>query len=430
MRGMIRKTSAVTLCMVMMVASFTLSGCGRKSEDTYIDEGSSTREITFFINQSDENTLKIFNQAGRDFEKDTGVKVSYANYVQDSGSSKKSYDEVAQARLESNDPDELYILNAGVIYKEQQKGNLAALTVLKGMSGLKESAMEGGMIGSKQYCLPMVMVPYCFFSNTKILKKYGLSIPENLQEFYSCCRTLKARGVKPFAANKWWLEVMVLARGMSDIYMNGNTDADIRALNDGTVNISSYMDKGFRLVKEMEKKGYLDLQETYDTDPGEEAAEFNEGKCAFMVCMASAVGENYVDDVKDHIALTGVPVRDDGSVMLLNPDMRVCVSAHAEGRKAAMGFVRYLSKKKYTEQFARVAGRYSIREDARTSGAEMMRGLDECISSNEVMPCQNYRIKVEQWDNTTQILWKMMTDKWTVDQADSRFDELQQQAVQ
>jgi raffinose/stachyose/melibiose transport system substrate-binding protein len=426
--------SAAYLTAAAMAVSL-LGGCGTTSSASdnsalYTTESPVTvaggKTITFFVNQNGTTALKIFNDAATKFEADTGIKVSFANFVQDSNQGSKSYDEVAEERIESDEPDDLYILNADVLQDEVEKGNIAPLTDLPGTSDLTEDAIEGSKIKGVQYCMPMFMSAYSFYSNTDILKANGLSVPTDLPEFLDCCKKLKAAGITPFQGNKWWTEVLVLAGGMSDFYFDKGSVDD---LNSGKTKISTYMEKGFQLVSDMDAEGYMDLAGTYDVTPGDDFKAMLAGKCAFATNMAATIAEDYANgDNRNHYTVSGVPLRNDGSVVLMNPDVRVCVCSKGKNAEAAKKFVTYLTSKEVTDRFLERDGRYSIRKDAVISSPAVMKGVDECVSAGRTMPCQNYAINVEQWGNTCEILWKMMQDGMTAEEAGAAFDELQVEA--
>jgi raffinose/stachyose/melibiose transport system substrate-binding protein len=425
---------AVRATAVMLTAAMVMSlsaGCGKtagpsKSETLYIKKKEAPKqEIRFFLNQNNKLALDVMNEAATKFESDTGIKVKFASFIQDSNQGAKSYDEVVRERMESGEPDDLYILNAGVLQDEVEKGNIAPLTNLEGMDSLTEEALSGSKIRGVQYCLPMFMTAYSFFANTEILKANGLSVPTNRSEFQNCCSKLKAAGITPFEGNKWWTEVLVLAGGMSDFYFDKGSVDD---LNSGKTPISTYLTKGFQFVEDMDKKGYMNLKSTYDIAPGDDVKDLADGKCAFAVSMATSISEEYAGSARDKITVTGVPVREDGSVVLMNPDLRVCVCLKGKETEAAEKFVTYLSSKEVTHKFLGIEGRYSIRKDTGGNVPEVMKGVDDCVKAGRTMPCQNYGISVEQWENVCKMLWKMMQEGMTAKEAGTEMDQLQKTA--
>jgi raffinose/stachyose/melibiose transport system substrate-binding protein len=423
------RVTAAVLAVVMI--TLLPAGCANKSAATangpiYIkDKDTSNKVINFFINQSNQVTLDIMNEAATKFESDTGIKVTFSNYVQDTNQGTKSYDQVARERIESNKPDDVYILNAGVLQDEVEKGNIEPLSYLEGMDSLTEEALNGSKVRGVQYCLPMFMSAYSFYANTEILKANGLSIPANLSEFRNCCSRLKAAGITPFEGDKWWTEELVLAGGMSDLYFDNGSADD---LNSGKTPISTYLGKGFQLVEDMDKQGYMNLKRTYDIAPGEEVKDLIVGKCAFAVSMAAIINEEYALNTRDKYTVTGVPVREDGSVVLMNPDLRICVCSKGANTEAAKKFVTYLTSKEVTDKFLTLEGRYSIRKDADVKAAEVVKGVDDCVKTGRTMPCQNYGINVEQWENVCKILWKMMQEGMTAKEAGAEMDKLQKAA--
>lgn len=421
---------ATTMMLATAMVVSLAAGCSNTAASTdgpiYVkDKDTSTKEINFFMNQSNQVALEVMNDAATKFESDTGIKVTFSNYVQDTNQGTKSYDEVARERIESDEPDDVYILNAGVLKDEVDKGNIESLDYLEGMDSLTEEALNGSKIKGVQYCLPMFMSAYSFFVNTDILKANGLSVPTNLSEFENCCSKLKAAGITPFEGDKWWTEELVLGAGMSDLYFdNGSVDD----LNNGNTPISTYLSKGFKLVEDMDKNGYMDLKSTYDAAPGDEVKDLIAGKCAFAICMAAVINEDYAKVAGNNYIVTGVPVREDGSVVLMNPDLRICVCSKGKNTEAAKKFVTYLTSKEVNDKFLTLDGRYSVRKDSEVTVAEAVKGVDDCVKAGRTIPCQNYQINVEQWENVCKTLWKMMQDGMTADEASAEMDKLQKAA--
>jgi raffinose/stachyose/melibiose transport system substrate-binding protein len=172
----------------------------------------------------------------------------------------------------------------------------------------------------------------------------------------------------------------------------------------------------------------MDLKGAYDVAPGDEVKDLIAGKCAFAVSMAAIINEEYALNSRDRYVVTGVPVREDGSVVLLNPDLRICVCSKGANTEAAKKFVTYLTSKEVTDKFLTLEGRYSIRKDSDVKAAEVMKGADDCVKNGRTMPCQNYEINVEQWENVCKTLWKMMQEGMTAEEAAAEMDGLQKTA--
>jgi len=422
--------AAAILLATAMVMSLS-AGCSNTSVPStegpiYVKKKeTSAKEINFFMNQSNQVALEVMNEAAVKFESDTGIKVTFSNYVQDTNQGTKSYDEVVRERIESDEPDDVYILNAGVLKDEADKGNIESLDYLEGMDSLTEEALDGSKIKGVQYCLPMFMSAYSFYVNTDILDANGLAVPTNLSEFENCCSKLKAAGIMPFEGDKWWTEELVLGAGMSDLYFDNGSADD---LNSGKTAISTYLSKGFKLVEEMDQKGYMNLKDTYDIAPGDEVKDLIAGKCAFAISMAAVINEDYAKVTGDKYIVTGVPVREDGSVVLMNPDLRICVCSKGRNTEAAKKFITYLTSKEVNDKFLTLDGRYSVRKDSDVTVAEVAKGVDDCVRAGRTMPCQNYQINVEQWENVCKTLWKMMQEGMTADEASAEMDQLQKAA--
>ncbi|MCH3942484.1 MAG: extracellular solute-binding protein [Atopobiaceae bacterium] len=437
--GTLRRASRAPLAVALVVAACAalaaaalLVGCGSSgqggsSDILYQKDSGSGKEITFFLTRGNEAILSVLNQAASDYESEKGVKVVFSTYNQEDDSmGGKTYDQVVSEQLESDSPGDIYVVNSGVLASEAEKGNLLSLDAVKDASSLSEDSIAGSTIKGKVYSIPLFLSAYCLYANNDLLKANGLEMPHTLDEFYNCCEVLKANGVTPFEGNKWWVEGLVLANGMTPLY-RGNAASGIASLNDGTTPISTYVDKGFQVVEHMSQSGYMDLAGAYDIKTGADARDLVAGKCAFCISLGSTVDYAGVKEHPSAYSVTGIPT-ESGSVVLTMPDYRLAIAAKSKNAAEASDFVAYLSQSKYSDQFATLPGRFSMRSGAQGGSVEQLKEVYDCFSNGQTTPAQNYQINVEQWENTCNILWKMMQSGETADEAAAEFDQLQSSA--
>ena len=123
-----------------------------------------------------------------------------------------------------------------------------------------------------------------------MLHKYELEIPNNLEEFWTVCETLKQNGVLPYGANSdFGLGVPAMCAGLYDIYQSDEADQLLNDLSEGITPVSTYMENGFSFVEEMIKNGYLDPEQALNTLPSseEETRFFADENCAFISALDS-----------------------------------------------------------------------------------------------------------------------------------------------
>lgn len=75
-------------------------------------------------------------------------------------------------------------------------------------------------------------------------------------------------------ANRWWLELFVLAQGFADMYINGDPSSEIQALNTGEARLRDYMRPGLEYLQLLFDRGYIDYKTAYTYEAMDEAPKF------------------------------------------------------------------------------------------------------------------------------------------------------------
>ena len=195
-------------------------------------------------------------------EKKLGVEVGYVTYTAEDYQD-KTYDDVTLDRARNN-MDDLYLLNPDTIRTLGEEGKLRDLSELECAKNLRDVVKAANIIDGKLLAIPQEVVAYGLFINKDMFDQYSLTLPETPEDFLKCCKVFKENGIEtPVGANRWWLETFVLAQAYADLYNGGNTEAEIKALNNGESKYSDYMRPGFEFLQEMIDRGYIDAKKAY-----------------------------------------------------------------------------------------------------------------------------------------------------------------------
>lgn len=135
-----------------------------------------------------------------------------------------------------------------------------------------------------------------------MLRRCNLEIPENSEEFWTVCETLKQNGILPYGGNRdFGIGVPAMCAGLGPLYRIPQSEDLVKDLADGATLVSTYMKDGFQFLQTMIDNDYLDVEQTLATLPGteEERAFFAEEKCAFIssICRAKAFSYDYPFEV-------------------------------------------------------------------------------------------------------------------------------------
>lgn len=410
-----------------------LFGCEKKSSKIVSDENVSKKTDLVFLSPIAKGNENAQGKTQNEYEKamvEFGVENPDINLLYKSYTAKdyeeKSYDDVVLERVRNHTKgDDVYIMNPDVAYALDKEGYLYDLSDLESAKQLTDAALaQCDMINDKVTSVPMYMIAYGLYVNTDLLDKYGLKIPNTTKEFLDCCKVLKSHGITPMAGNRWWLENFVLTQGFSSLYMEGNTDAKIAALNSGETPISKYMRPGFEFLKEMIDKEYLDADYAYKAEAGDEKDMFLNEEVAFVIHHNTAANDDMYGASKFHFSVIGFPTDDYGQVNLLNAASRLAIAKESEHIDESVTFIEKMCSKETITKIVNENGGIPARKDVEIPKIDELSQVYENMDKNKVIAGQNPKINVEQWGNTCTLIQKLLRGS-SVDELMDEFDNLQ-----
>ncbi len=230
--------TSVLLCII------TCTACSKK-DDVYIAEDSEKSVITLFtqgMNVSDAIEEYCHNLKSRSGQ-NIVLYTDSADYYDDEG---LSYRELLAKRLASGKADDIYLIPAEDVLDFSSKGYIYDLSDLECVNNLSNDALIQSTYDGKIFSIPLSYTCFGFVWNMDMLRKYGLELPNNLEEFWTVCEKLKQNGIVPYGANcDFGLGLPAMCAGLYDVYQSDDSDQLLTDLSDGTTPISTYMEDGF-----------------------------------------------------------------------------------------------------------------------------------------------------------------------------------------
>ena len=423
-----RKRSLAVLLAAGMVLGLAGCGGGAKIMEQTVTE--QREELVFFSptakgNEDVEAGVLHSIQLGiNTFEREhSDTFLAYKSYTAQDYQ-EKSYDDVVKDRVRSHMGDDVYVMNPDVAYELNGEGFLADLSGLDSAAYLTDAALSQCTVDGKLISIPMSMICYSLYVNVDLLKSCGLEIPETKQEFLHCCEVLKANGITPLAANRWWMETFVLTQGFASLYMEDGRGEKIAALNSGKTPISQYMRPGFEFLAELMAKDYFDVDFAATAEAGDEKAIFIDQKAAFVVHHDGAIQNEVYGTHRFDMAVTGFPTDEYGQVNLMNASHRLCINSETKRPEAAIQFVETMTSKEVVKDLLEHNGGFSPRTDVVIDRPEILTTVYENVDAGRVIPGSNPEIKLEQWGSTCVMIQELYAGK-TVDEVMAEFDALQ-----
>lgn len=404
-----------------------MAACGQKASNLQImDEPKSDPEyISFFAQQSfsDSDLGKYWcDRFVEIYDQQVYVNYDGANYYAEEG---LSYRELLEKRLGSTSPDDLYVINAEDVLVFGKKGYWMDLSDMDFVDNLSDAALYQSTYDGKVYSLPLAFTGFGFCWNATMLEEHGLSVPANLEEFMDVCEKLKSEGILPYGANKGYaLTVPAMCKGLNKLYGAPDLEQRIASLNSGETPISTYMSEGFEFLEEMIDRGYLDPQQAINAEPRKEDVQlFREGGCAFIcIEMAGILQEEDSFDIK--LEYTGLPLLEDGSIVVYGADVRLCVNPQAQNMDTVLKFIEMVGTQEALDESARGRKSFSCAKESKIEISPIQQNMYVQLQQPGQIPNQDFALHFNTWENIRN-QGREICNGVSAEEASANLDELQ-----
>lgn len=360
----------------------------------------------------------------QEYEQKVYINYDGASYYADEG---LSYRELLEKRFQGSQPDDLYIINAEDVLEFEKKGYWMDLSDMSFVDNLSEEALYQSTYNGKVFSVPLEFTGFGFYWNVDMLQKYHLGVPENLDEFFNVCETLKAEGILPYGANKGYaLTVLAMGKGMAELYGEEGLDERIAELNSLEIPVSTYMREGFAFISMMIEKGYLDPQQALTMAPGEEYDMFRNGECGF-VC-AGLAEPTFVNADDFNLIMTGCPILEDGCIAVYGAGSRLCVNPDSRYLDTALKFIEMVGTREALDESAILSKSMSTAKGSDVSGLPMQEKMCELLKMPGQIPNQDFALHFNTWENIRDIC-REICGGISVEEACEKMDEKQREEV-
>lgn len=413
-----------TVCILCTVIMLFLAGCSPQFVIRFHDDIDTNPEfISFFSsdNYGGNAVAKYWSEHFvQQYNKKVYIRYADAKYYAEAN---LSYREMLQKRMSSSSPDDLYIISAEDVHEFERSGYLMDMSDMDFVDNLSHSARYQSTYKGKVFSVPLSITGFGFAWNVDLLAKYGLTIPNNLGQFWKVCETLHNAGITPYGGNKGYgLTVPAMCVGLASLYSAADRDQRLNELNAGTTRISDYLRKGYQFLYDMMSYGYLDAQQAMSTIPREGDVQlFQSGQCAFI-----CIGLGEVPRINPNFEwqLTGLPVLDSGSVAVYGATHRLAANPESRHIDTVRRFIEMVGTTEALEISSSLDGTMSSAANGSTGVSDSEQSFAELLRSEGQIPNQDFTLLFNTWDSIRDCA-RLICEGTTVEDACKKLDELQ-----
>ncbi|MCI8969953.1 MAG: extracellular solute-binding protein [Oscillibacter sp.] len=427
------RSRAATFLAGLLALSLTACGGRANPKNLIPQDTEEERVVNFFspMEKSDPNAENVARTASdltvMMAEEQLGITMVYRTYTAEDYQD-KTYDEVSLDRARNN-LDDIYLLNPDTILTLGAEEKLMDLSGLDSVKNLRDIILAANTVDGKLVAIPQEVVAYGLFVNKDLFDRYGLTLPETPEDFLECCRVFRENGIEtPVGANRWWLETFVFAQAYADLYNDGNTEAEIAALNSGEARYSDYLRPGFEFLQTLIDEGYIDAEKAAVSEAIEgEGPDFLAGKTPIVMAYWGAANTATAYGNTDfEMQVIGFP--SSRGQMPVMPMTGIGIGAEAEHREDAARVLEVMTSDEALQIYSETNRVISPSKNVKVDCVPALKPLNDRIEEGVYVLGSNAGMNVEQWGNTCLIVRDLLNGA-SVDACMAAFDELQAAAM-
>ncbi len=392
---------AGSICML------SLAGCsGKVNKVQVVEKGTQeTVTLTFFGNKADESNVHVIEQIMSEFMTEhPDIVITYESIKG------ADYYETLMKRMETGNGDDIFMVDHDSTITLQNDGKLADLTGLSTIDRYTEDMKEQFIYEDGIYWLPTTVSAFGLYCNMDMLKEHNQTVPTNWKEFEAVCDYFVEKGITPVVANND-ISLKTLAIGTSyyEQYQSGQAGQFFTDLNSGKIGFGESLSKGISLVDKMLQKKYVDADDTQNTQKtSDDLEDFAKGEYPFMLTGVWASDRLKSDyHAKFNYEVDPLPILEDGSLVVVNPDTRLAVNADSKYPDEAKLFVDYFTQTENLHAFCEDQCSISPLKDGESSSAKEIQQVIQCYQEGRIVIGGDYRLNLPIWHlakNATQKL--------------------------
>ena len=403
------RKKAFTILLGGSMFLLSLTGCSDKtlSKVEVVEKGTQeTVTLTFFGNKADESNVHVIEKIMSEFmTKHPDIVITYESMKG------TDYYDILMKRMETGNGDDIFMVDHDSTITLLEEGKLKDLTGLSTIDRYTEDMKEQFIYDDGIYWLPTTVSAFGLYCNMDMLKEHNQTVPTNRKEFEAACDYFVEKGITPVVANND-ISLKTLAIGASYYwqYQNGQSGQLFTDLNSGKIMFGESLSVGISLVDEMLQKKYVDADTAKDTQKTSDDLEiFAKGENPFMLTGVWASNRLKSDyHAEFNYEVDPLPILEDGSLVVVNPDTRLAVNADSKYPDEAKLFVDYFTQAENLHEFCEDQCSISPLRDGESSSAKEIQPVIQCCQEGRIVIGGDYRLNLPIWDWTKNAVQKLL----------------------
>lgn len=420
----------VSLFILSLLLAAFIAGCGNDSANqvqSYGKKQSVSVKLTFFGNKADESNVHTIEKIMASYmQSHPGVVITYESIKG------VPYYQMLNKRMERSSGDDIFMADHDAVLKFKTAGRLADLSDLSTVKNYTElTKSQFTEPDGKIYWLPTTVSVFGLYCNMDMLKAHNQKVPQNLREFRQVCDYFLSKGITPVVANND-ISLKTIMTGLSyyDVYQNGEMDKLITNLNNGSIQLGMSMTDGINLVNDFIRKGYLSPAATLKTrKTSDDLRIFAEGKNPFMLTGGWGAERLKTDfGIQFQYAVYPLPFLEKDSIVIINPDVRLCVNIKSKHVKEAKEFVEYFTQAQNIRSFADEQCSANPQKDDVLTERQELQPIAKAYAERKNVPATYAKLKLPTWELTRNATRALLRGE-SVDKVISDMNEAAKQSL-
>lgn len=400
-----RKRIMAFITLAALLSSI-FTGCSKKNQVmNYKEADKEPITITFFGFKYEPENVTVIEQIISGFMKENpDIRVSYESLKG------AAYFEALKKRMNSGKGNDVFMVNHDVLLELEQKGQAADLSEISTISSYTD-LMRGQMKRNGAiHWIPTTVSAFGLYCNMELLQEHDQKVPENLAEWKEVCSYFKKKGITPVIANNdISLKTLAIGQGFYSLYQNGEQGKAFDAVNRGEKKLSDFLRSGFEIAESLVSEGFIDREAALHTQKtSDDLKEFVKGTSPFMLTGAWAAGRVKSMNPELDFEVAPLPVLEDGTLLVINPDTRLSVNADSEHLDAAIKFVDYFTQPENIQKFADQQSSFSPLMNGNSSPMKEIQPLITDYTGGRTVIGTDTLLDIPIWELTGEVSKKLL----------------------
>lgn len=398
--------------LIILFSVFSLlsiSACVNDTDNIYIvkkENEIDMIELNFFGNKTDAINTQAIEEILRNYmNENPHVNITYESVKGN------QYQKLLNKRMESNNGDDLFIVDHDSVLDFTEKGYLADLTDLVNNIQFHPAIESQVYEREKVVYVPTTISAFGMYCNMDILKQYNIDVPTNKETFLTALKTLKENGITPLCMNNnTSLKTIILGMSLASVYQQDNCEELLAELDKNPQKLVETLREGFEFAKYLIDNEYLDSDLALKTEKTQDdIVQFASGEYPFMFTGAWADSRVALLNSDLNYEIHPYPLLNEGSILVINADTRMAINGASENVDTVKDFLAYFLKKQELQTFVDVQDSLSPLEGDADYKNDKMTLLQKKIDEKSYVIGSDERFHFPIWSISYECVEKLLT---------------------